>query len=110
MTTSNASAPNRRLRRSARNATIGAVAVISLGTAWMSTGGSAGANRTDDPVERTELVRSPEFDAAVERFAAAHGLSGLSPASLSSGLQDPGCHGLSLASATGCTASELGGR
>lgn len=110
MTTSNASAPNRRARRAVRNATVGAVAVISLGTAWISAGGTAGADRTDDPVERSQPVRSPEFDAAVARFARSHGLSGLSPASLSALSQDAGCRGLSVASATGCSASELRGR
>jgi hypothetical protein len=120
MTTSNASnvsTPNRRVRRSVRNAAVGAVAVMSLAAAWATTHASAGADEPSSPVERTELQHTPEFDAAISRFAMSRGLSGLSPASLStaslstaslsSAAQDAGCRGLSLASATGCTASEL---
>ena len=115
MTTSNAATPNRRVRRAVRNAAVGAVAVMSLGAAWASTGGSAGADRPSPSAEQTERTSSPEFDAAISRFAMSRGLSGLSPASLSSvsmasAAQDAGCRGLSLASATGCTASELRGR
>jgi len=109
MTTSNASKPSRRIRRSVRNTALVAAAVVSLGTVWISTTGSADANRTDAPVEESVRNHSPEFDAAIARYAQARGLSGLSPASLSSTSSGSGCRGLSLASATGCTASELSG-
>jgi hypothetical protein len=109
MTTTNAPTPNRRIRRSARNATIGAVAVLSLGGIWASAG-SAGADRPSPSVEQTAGERSPEFDAAISRYAGARGLSGLSPASLASSSQVVGCHGLSVVSAAGCTAGELSGR
>jgi hypothetical protein len=97
--TPNPAAPAPTRRRVVRRTAMAAVAVASVAGIWAFTGAPAEAGRTSEPQRY-----SAEFTRALARYADAHGLSGVSPASLS---PTSGCHGLSLASATDCTDDEL---
>jgi hypothetical protein len=85
----------RRISTRTAAAAAAAVAIVSATAVWAFPTGASPAK---------EPARSQTVDASVARYADSNGLSGLSPASLAPVL---GCRGLSLASATDCSADEL---
>jgi hypothetical protein len=72
--------------------------------ATTGTGATAMAVDGDRGGSGSPAVASPSPSAALARYADEHGLTGLSPASLS---PVGACRGLSLASATDCSGAEL---
>jgi hypothetical protein len=108
MSTKQTPAPRTRRHRTLAALAASTAAIVTFGAVALA----AAAPAEDEAPQVEPVVYSSEFLYSVAEYAEARGMSGLSPASLSVPVEiapsaPVGCHGLSPASATGCTAEEI---